>query len=140
MSHGFPEPPGPGEYGHHPGFVPGGPGPIGPEATGGYHPGYYRPAPPPGPHYHQPVAPEEPPKSYVVHNILGIIGCLSVLGIIGLVFGLQVSSKWRMGDYVGAHSNARTAKILGIISLIGFVPAVLYVLFILFGILFAIFG
>lgn len=140
MSHGFPEPPGPGGYGHQPGFVPGGPGPIGPEATGGYHLGYYPPAPPTGPQYHWPVAPEEPPKSYVVHNILGIIGCLSVLGIIGLVFGLQVSSKWRMGDYAGAHSNARTAKILGIISLIGFVPAVLYVLFILIVALVAIFG
>src|SRR5699024_10592095 len=81
---------------------------------------------------------EEPPKSYVVHNILGIIGCLSVLGIIGLVFGLQVSSKWRMGDYVGAHSNAHTAKILGIISMIGLVPAVLYVLFLLIRSLFAI--
>ncbi len=63
----------------------------------------------------------EPPKNYLVHNILGLFGCLSVLSIIGLVFALQVDSKWRMGDYIGAQEAARTAKTMGIIGLVGFI-------------------
>lgn len=142
MSHGVPEPPAPGEYGHRPGFGPWGPGPTGHEATGGYQAGYHQPAPHPGPQYHQHMGapPGGPPKTYLAHNILGIFGCLSVLGIIGLVFGLQVSSKWVMGDHVGAHENARAAKILGTISLVGLVPIVLYVFFVLLAILLAIFA
>jgi len=67
-------------------------------------------------------------------NILGIFGC-TVIGIIGLIFSLQVNSKWSMGDYAGAESSANTAKILGIISLIGFVLTVISViLYIIFAV------
>lgn len=58
-------------------------------------------------------------------NIIGLFGC-TILAIIGLVFSLQVSSKWQIGDYHGAESAANTAKIMGIISL---VCAILHVLF-----------
>jgi heme/copper-type cytochrome/quinol oxidase subunit 2 len=105
-------------------------GPPGGYGTGGYGPppgGYGQ-----GPGYGQTPPPGGPPKNYLVHNILGIFGC-TVIGIIGLVFALQVNSKWEMGDYAGAESAAGTAKILGIISLIGFiltiVVAVVYVVF-----------
>lgn len=80
-------------------------------------------APPPGgygpnPGYTRPPSPE-PPKNYLVHNILGIIGC-TIVGIIGLVFSLQVNNKWESGDYHGAQEASQVAKILGIIGLIGF--------------------
>ncbi|WP_017573557.1 CD225/dispanin family protein [Nocardiopsis halotolerans] len=102
-----------------------------PQPPGGYGYGPYGGPPPSG-----------PPKNYLVHNILGIFGC-TVVGIIGLIFALQVNSKWEMGDYAGAESSAQTARILGIIGLVGFILmivfAVLYVLFfvIMFGTIFA---
>jgi len=62
-------------------------------------------------------------------NILGIFGC-TVIGIIGLIFALQVNSKWESGDYAGAESSAQVAKIMGIIGLIGFILAALYIVFV----------
>lgn len=102
-------------------------GPPGPPPPGGY-------GPPPGayPSGGQPAA--QPPKNYLWMNILGIFGC-TIIGIIGLIFSLQVNSKWSMGDYAGAESSANTAKILGIISLIGFVLTVISViLYIIFAV------
>ncbi|MFE3457204.1 CD225/dispanin family protein [Nocardiopsis aegyptia] len=97
-------------YGHQ--------GPSGGYGTGGYGPppgGYGQ-----GPGYGQVPPPGGPPKNYMVHNILGILSC-TVVGIIGLIFALQVNSKWEMGDYVGAESSARVAKIMGIIGLVAFI-------------------
>ncbi|MEY9212927.1 CD225/dispanin family protein [Thermobifida halotolerans] len=99
-------------------------GPPGPP-PGGY-------GPPPGsyPSGGQPAA--QPPKNYLWMNILGIFGC-TIVGIIGLVFALQVNSKWNMGDYAGAESAANTAKILGIIGLISFILMVIFwVVYIIF--------
>lgn len=76
----------------------------------------------------------EPPKNYLVHNILGILSCIPLIGIIGLVFAIQVNGKWSVGDYMGAHSAANTARILGIIGVVLFVPVVLYVLLLIFGV------
>ncbi|MFF8767537.1 MULTISPECIES: CD225/dispanin family protein [Nocardiopsis] len=94
---------------------------YGPPHTGGYGPpgGYGYHAPPPG----------GPPKNYLVFNILGIVSCLPVIGIIGLIFALQVNSKWQMGDYAGAQSASDTAKILGIIGLVCFILLALYAVF-----------
>jgi hypothetical protein len=64
-----------------------------------------------------------------VFNILGIVSCLPVIGIIGLIFALQVNSKWQMGDYAGAQSASDTAKILGIIGLVCFILLALYAVF-----------
>ncbi|GAB2510827.1 CD225/dispanin family protein [Nocardiopsis aegyptia] len=110
-------------YGHQ--------GPAGGYGTGGYGP------PPPGgygqgPGYGQMPPAGGPPKNYLVWNILGILSCIPLLGIIGLVFSLQINSKWEMGDYAGAEGAAKTAKILGIIGLIlfiiGAVVAAIYVI------------
>ncbi|GAA1444115.1 CD225/dispanin family protein [Nocardiopsis tropica] len=101
--------------------------------TGGYGPpsgGYGPPAGYGGaPGYGGPPA-GGPPKNYLMFNILGIFGC-TVIGIIGLIFALQVNSKWESGDYAGAQSSAQVAKIMGIIGLIGFICVVLYLLFVL---------
>ncbi|MBQ1083825.1 CD225/dispanin family protein [Nocardiopsis sp. B62] len=123
--------------------------PYGDQSTGGYGPPapqYGQPQAPygqpmhhygapgpygvPGPYGAQPPA-SDPPKNYLAFNILGIFGCLgmtSIIGIIGLIFALQVSSKWHIGDYVGAESAANTAKVLGIIGLCCFVVTALYLL------------
>ncbi|KOX07231.1 CD225/dispanin family protein [Nocardiopsis sp. NRRL B-16309] len=109
-------------YGHQ--------GPSGGYGTGGYGPppgGYGQ-----GPGYGQVPPAGGPPKNYMVHNILGILSC-TVIGIIGLIFSLQVSSKWEMGDYAGAESAAKTAKIMGIIGLVSFILMIVFVvLYILF--------
>ena len=66
----------------------------------------------------------------MVFNIIGILTC-TVVGIIGLIFALQVNSKWEMGDYAGADSSAKVAKIMGIIGMVALVLWVLYFLFII---------
>lgn len=75
----------------------------------------------------------EPPKTHLALNIMGILSCLPVLGIVGLVFALQVNSKWALGDYVGAQSASHTARVLGIIGVVLFVPVVLYALLMIVG-------
>ncbi|TDQ48516.1 CD225/dispanin family protein [Actinorugispora endophytica] len=104
--------------------------PSGPHNPGGYGP------PPPGPYSGgQPAG--QPPKNYLWMNILGLFGC-TVIGIIGLIFALQVNSKWSIGDYAGAESSANTAKIMGIISLIGFIlGAIFWVIYIVFFVVLA---
>ncbi len=114
MSYG-PPPPG------NPGPPPGGYG------TGGYGPPAGGYGPPSGgqPGFGGPPS-AEPPKNYLIQNILGIISCIPLIGIIGLIFALQVNSKWTAGDYAGAESNANTAKILGIIGLVLFIINVVF--------------
>lgn len=102
--------------------------PSGPQPPGGY-------GPPPGayPGGGQPVG--EAPKTYLWMNILGIFGC-TVIGIIGLVFALQVNSKWSVGDYAGAESASNTARILGIIGLVCFIlAAIFWVVYIVFAVI-----
>lgn len=115
---GPPPPPGGGTGGYGP--PPGGygPPPGGPGGPGGYGPGYGGQQPPSS----------EPPKTYLWMNILGIFTC-TIAGIIGLIFALQVNSKWQMGDYAGAESSSNTAKITGIISLVGAGLWVAYIIF-----------
>ncbi|MFY7066753.1 CD225/dispanin family protein [Nocardiopsis changdeensis] len=107
--------------------------------TGGYGPPTGGYGPPPGGFGGQPQQPPgDRPKTYLVHNILGILSCIPVLGIIGLVFSLQVNSKWDSGDFAGAQDAAKTAKTLGIISLVlfilGAVIAVIYIVLMFIGI------
>ncbi|MDS1269349.1 CD225/dispanin family protein [Lipingzhangella sp. LS1_29] len=45
--------------------------------------------------------------------------CCTLFGIISLIFSLQVSNKWQIGDYHGAQDAANKAKIFGLIGLIG---------------------
>ncbi|MBR8741527.1 CD225/dispanin family protein [Nocardiopsis sp. MG754419] len=113
---------------------PGNPGPpSGGYGTGGYGPppGGYGPPSGGQPGFGgQPPAGAEPPKTYLWMNIVGIFTC-TVAGIIGLIFALQVNSKWQMGDYAGAESSSNTAKITGIISLVGLGLWVAYFAFII---------
>ncbi|MEE2044447.1 CD225/dispanin family protein, partial [Nocardiopsis tropica] len=73
--------------------------------------------------------PGDPPKNHLAMNILGIISCFPVIGIIGLVFAVMVNSQWTSGDYRGAETSSKIAKVMGIIGVVLFVPAALYILF-----------
>lgn len=80
------------------------------------------------------------PNNYMTLNIiatvLGFITCCAsccipgIIGIVGIVFSSQVSTKYLAGDYEGAESSAKTAKILAIISLViigvSFVGSIIY--------------
>lgn len=59
------------------------------------------------------------PKNYLIENIvatvLGLFCCCGVNaipGVIGIIFSVQVDSKFNSGDYAGATSAAGTAKTL----------------------------
>lgn len=69
-----------------------------------------------------------PPNNYmvisIVATVLGVLCfwsncCISmVIGIVAIIFSLQSSSKYTLGDANGAENSANTAKILGITSLV----------------------
>ncbi|MFC4673659.1 CD225/dispanin family protein [Dysgonomonas termitidis] len=48
----------------------------------------------------------------------GYVSCIGViLGIIAIVFSTQVDSKYFAGDYAGAESAAKNAKLLSLIAI-----------------------
>ncbi|QVQ53093.1 CD225/dispanin family protein [Spiractinospora alimapuensis] len=94
-------------YGPPPGPPPGGYGPP----SGGYGA-----PPPPGPGMGGPAGPQ--PDNWMWAAIVSLF-CCTLFGIISLIFSLQVSSKWQMGDYAGAQDSANKAKIFGLIGIIG---------------------
>ena len=70
---------------------------------------------------------EQPrPKNYLIESILVTIFCCQPFGIVGIVFGSQVNSKFSLGDYEGAKDASENAKrwttwgfIAGLVILVG---------------------
>ncbi|MGW4773373.1 CD225/dispanin family protein [Nocardia sp. NPDC004278] len=59
--------------------------------------------------------PAEPPAHLgwaIGATILGTLTCMvgSVLGIVSILFGAQVHSKWHSGDFAGAFDASKKAK------------------------------
>lgn len=86
--------------------------------------------------YQQNTTPPPMPNNYmvwaIVVTVLGLCSCIGlVLGIVGIVFASQVSSKYSLGDYVGAQKSANNAKLFSIIGLIldviGIIINIIYV-------------
>lgn len=50
------------------------------------------------------------PKNYLVESILVTIFCCIPLGIVGIVYGAQVNSKYAAGDFEGALKASNQAK------------------------------
>lgn len=72
--------------------------------------------------------PSVQPKNYLVESILVTIFCCLPLGIVGIVFASQVSSKYTAGDYAGAEESSKQAKKFMIWGLIaGIVVLVAYI-------------
>jgi hypothetical protein len=66
------------------------------------------------------------PKNYLVESILVTIFCCQPFGIVGIVFGSQVNSKYALGDFTGAKEASDNAKkwttwgfISGIVIMVG---------------------
>lgn len=67
------------------------------------------------------------PNSYLVWSILSILLCCTPLGIVALVFSLQVNSKYFAGDIEGARRASERAQLWIILSIvIGIVFNALY--------------
>ncbi len=60
--------------------------------------------------------PQTPPPNYLVWGILTTILCCLPFGIVSIVYAAQVNSKWMAGDYDGAQSSSRNAKIWAWVS------------------------
>jgi hypothetical protein len=55
----------------------------------------------------------------IIATIVTFLGCYFIpLGIVSLIYSLNVESKWKRGDYVGAEKYAKHAKIWGICTLV----------------------
>jgi hypothetical protein len=52
---------------------------------------------------------EPKPKNWLVESILATIFCCLPFGIAGIVFAVQVNSKYQSGDYAGALQASKDA-------------------------------
>lgn len=79
----------------------------------------------------QPTKPDNYLVMAIVATVLGLCSCLGlILGIVAIVFATQVDSKYNLGDYAGAESAAKNAKLFSIIALvldgIGIIGSIIY--------------
>jgi hypothetical protein len=80
--------------------------------------------------------PQSPPPNYLVFAILVTIFCCQILGIVSIVFAAQVNSKWDAGDYEGALTSSKNAKLwawIGFAS--GFAIIIIVMLLSLLGVI-----
>ncbi len=85
-----------------------------------------------------PVKPEKPNNNLalaIIATIVSLITCCGwiscigvILGIIAIVFSTQVDSKYFAGDYVGAESSAKNAKLLSLIAIGTVVLSVVWII------------
>lgn len=61
---------------------------------------------------------EKRPKTFIGWNIAMLFCCCLIGGVIGIVFGSQVNSKWDRGDYEGARRASEIAEWCVIISFV----------------------
>jgi len=64
----------------------------------------------------------ERPSNYLILAIVTTFLCCNVTGVVSIIYAAQVNAKWEGGNYEGAISDSKNAKLWGIIGLIsGFV-------------------
>lgn len=85
----------------------------------------------------KPPRPDNYMAMSIVATVLGFCSCIPlILGIIAIIFASQVNSKYDIGNYAGAENDAKTSKVLAIISLVlallGFVGNIIY-MFVVYG-------
>lgn len=80
-----------------------------------------------------PVGYRQPP-TYLALAIVSTLLCCLPLGIVGIVYASQVSTKWNMGDYSGAMRASKNAKTWSIVSIaLGAIPIGFWILAIALG-------
>ena len=58
----------------------------------------------------------KPPQNYLALAIISTLFCCQIFGIISIIYAAQVNSKYIAGDYVGAESASKNAKLWGFLS------------------------
>ena len=61
--------------------------------------------------------PAEKPSNYLILAIVSTFLCCNVTGIISIIYAAQVNAKWEGGNYEGAISDSKNAKLWVIIGL-----------------------
>jgi disulfide bond formation protein DsbB len=80
--------------------------------------------------------PQTPPPNYLVFAILATIFCSKIIGIVSIVFAAQVNSKWNAGDFEGALSASKNAKLWAWVSFsVAIALFIIFTLLALFGVL-----
>lgn len=64
------------------------------------------------------VSGEKPPKTFIGWNLFMLFCCCLIGGVIGLIFGSQVNSRWQRGDVEGAKKASEIAEWCVIISIV----------------------
>lgn len=59
---------------------------------------------------------QAPPPNYLVWAILTTIFCCLPFGIVSIIYAAQVNSKWMTGDFDGAISSSKNAKVWAWVS------------------------
>lgn len=74
--------------------------------------------------FSQPRKPDNHLALSIVATIVSLITCCGwvscigvILGIIAIVFSTQVDSKYTMGDYIGAETSSKNARLLALIAI-----------------------
>lgn len=74
----------------------------------------------------------KPPQNYLALAIISTLFCCQIFGIISIIYATQVNSKYIAGDYNGAESASKNAKLWGFLS-VGIGLLTIVVVIILFG-------
>ncbi|MCC1483717.1 CD225/dispanin family protein [Winogradskyella immobilis] len=59
------------------------------------------------------------PNNYLILGIITTFLCCNVTGVVSIIYAAQVNAKWEGGNYEGAISDSKNAKLWGLIGLIG---------------------
>ena len=62
------------------------------------------------PHYTAPTSKPPKPDNYLVAAIISLLFCCWPFGIISIIYGTQVDSRWAAGDYYGAKDASQLAR------------------------------
>ncbi len=61
----------------------------------------------------------ERPSNYLILAIVTTFLCCNIIGVVSIIYAARVNAKWEGGDYEGAISDSKNAKLWGLIGLIG---------------------
>jgi len=74
------------------------------------------------------------PSNYIVWSVINLMCFCLPLGIVGLIFGLQVNSRYAMGDTAGAADASRKARLFNLIgSIVGGTCVVIFIILFVIG-------
>ena len=80
-------------------------------------------------HVNQPM--QSPPPNYLVWAIITTILCCLPFGMVSIIYAAQVNTKWISGDYEGALSSSKNAKVWAWVSFFVALAGIIFYLFLI---------